>query len=56
MSNILLGSNNASMEDAIQAAKTANAHEFITSFPLGYDTEVGENGVQLSVSHVGNFH
>lgn len=48
MSNILLGSNNASINDAIQASKTANAHQFITSFPFGYNTQVGENGVQLS--------
>ena len=55
MSNILLGSNNASTEDAIQASKTANAHEFVTSFPFGYDTQVGENGVQLSVSCCSRF-
>lgn len=32
----------------IEAAKEANAHEFITKFPEGYATEVGERGTQLS--------
>jgi len=32
----------------IQAAKIANAHDFVTALPLGYNTEVGEKGVQLS--------
>ena len=31
-----------------EAAKLANAHEFITSFPQGYETSVGERGVRLS--------
>lgn len=31
-----------------QAARKANAHDFVISFPDGYDTEVGEKGVQLS--------
>mmetsp|Transcript_33085 Transcript_33085/g.55678 ORF Transcript_33085/g.55678 Transcript_33085/m.55678 type:complete len:725 (-) Transcript_33085:252-2426(-) len=38
----------ATMEEVIQAGKQANAHEFITSFPEGYDTVVGERGVRLS--------
>ncbi len=46
--NIAYGSPQASMEDIVQAAKAARAHEFITSFPQGYDTEVGERGVLLS--------
>jgi ABC-type multidrug transport system fused ATPase/permease subunit len=32
----------------LNAAKTANAHEFITGFPEGYDTLVGERGLALS--------
>eukprot|EP00123_Amoebidium_parasiticum_P014101 comp22331_c0_seq1/m.33194 comp22331_c0_seq1/g.33194 ORF comp22331_c0_seq1/g.33194 comp22331_c0_seq1/m.33194 type:complete len:778 (-) comp22331_c0_seq1:469-2802(-) len=36
------------MDEIMQAAKMANAHDFILTFPQGYDTEVGEKGVQLS--------
>ena len=35
-------------EELIAAAKTSNAHEFISSLPQGYDTTVGEKGIQLS--------
>ena len=46
--NIAYGKPNASMEEIIQAAKNANIHEFITSLPDGYDTDVGERGTRLS--------
>ncbi len=46
--NIAFGSNKASDEDIIQAAKTAQAHDFIIQFPDGYDTPVGERGTALS--------
>eukprot|EP00591_Stephanopyxis_turris_P010927 CAMPEP_0195510720 /NCGR_PEP_ID=MMETSP0794_2-20130614/3278_1 /TAXON_ID=515487 /ORGANISM="Stephanopyxis turris, Strain CCMP 815" /LENGTH=1038 /DNA_ID=CAMNT_0040638197 /DNA_START=13 /DNA_END=3129 /DNA_ORIENTATION=- len=40
--------NDTAMANAMQAAKLANAHSFITSFPNGYNTQVGERGLQLS--------
>ncbi|KAL5552730.1 hypothetical protein UlMin_040131 [Ulmus minor] len=46
--NILFGEEGASMEDVKEAAKAANAHEFIAKLPEGYDTQVGQFGVQLS--------
>ncbi|CAH9084109.1 unnamed protein product [Cuscuta epithymum] len=46
--NILFGKESASMEEVIEAAKASNAHNFISQFPLGYDTQVGERGVQMS--------
>jgi ABC-type multidrug transport system fused ATPase/permease subunit len=46
--NIQFGRRNAGMADIIQAAKTANAHEFIRQLPEGYDTVVYEEGVNLS--------
>jgi ATP-binding cassette, subfamily B (MDR/TAP), member 1 len=43
------GNVTTSLDDAvIAAAKAANAHEFITALPLGYETHVGEKGLQLS--------
>lgn len=46
--NIAYGKPDASREEIVAAAKTAAAHEFIMSFPDGYDTIVGERGVTLS--------
>lgn len=46
--NILFGNPEGSEEEIVAAAKSANAHEFITNLPQGYDTEVGERGVKLS--------
>jgi len=48
LENIAYGRLNATQEEIIQAAKRANAHEFISSFPEGYETLVGERGVKLS--------
>ncbi|TKC16037.1 ABC transporter ATP-binding protein [Robertmurraya kyonggiensis] len=47
-SNILIGKPNATDEEVIEAAKAANAHDFIMNLPQGYDTKVGERGVKLS--------
>jgi ATP-binding cassette subfamily B protein len=46
--NIRYGKLNATDEDVIAAAKKANAHDFISQLPKGYDTLVGERGVKLS--------
>ena len=46
--NIALGSLGASEAEIVAAAKAAHAHDFIMSFPAGYDTPVGEHGLQLS--------
>jgi ATP-binding cassette subfamily B protein len=46
--NIAYGRNGASMEEIARAAKLAQAHDFIMSFPDGYQTRVGERGVTLS--------
>ncbi len=48
MENIRYGNLDASDEDCIKAAKLANAHDFITRLPKGYDTELTANGSQLS--------
>ncbi|WP_314002549.1 ABC transporter ATP-binding protein [uncultured Paenibacillus sp.] len=46
--NILLGDPSAAEASIIDAAKRANAHDFIMQLPSGYDTEIGERGVKLS--------
>lgn len=46
--NIAYGRPGASQDKVEAAARKANAHAFITSFPQGYDTVVGERGIQLS--------
>ena len=46
--NILFGRPDAGQEDMIEAAKAANAHDFISELPQGYDTLIGERGVKLS--------
>ncbi|CAN0496686.1 unnamed protein product, partial [Scytosiphon promiscuus] len=45
---LLSASRDAGSQQVEEAARKANAHEFVTAFPDGYDTEVGEKGVQLS--------
>ena len=46
--NICWGNKDASDEDVIEAAKIAQAHDFISGFPEGYDTKVAEKGASLS--------
>lgn len=46
--NIRYGRPDASMEEIVEAAKQAHAHEFIIRLPAGYDTEIGQRGVKLS--------
>lgn len=48
MDNIRYGNPEANDEEVIRAAKRANAHEFIMSFPEGYHTDIGQRGVKLS--------
>ncbi len=46
--NIAYGKPDAEMDDVIEAAKSANIHSFIESLPEGYETQIGERGVNLS--------
>ncbi|NES82771.1 MAG: ATP-binding cassette domain-containing protein, partial [Moorea sp. SIO2B7] len=46
--NIAYGRENFTLEEIIEAAKRANAYEFIIDLPKGFDTEIGDRGVRLS--------
>lgn len=48
MENIRYGNPEATDDEVIHAAKRANAHDFIMSFPDGYDTDIGQRGAKLS--------
>ena len=48
LDNIRYGKPDATDEEVVRAAKNANAHEFIMSFPEGYHTDIGQRGVKLS--------
>ncbi|KAJ0389324.1 hypothetical protein P43SY_011715 [Pythium insidiosum] len=46
--NIAMGKPGASREEVMEAAKKANAYDFICNFPQGFDTDVGDRGAQVS--------
>lgn len=46
--NIAYGKPGATLDEVIEAAKNANAHDFIMSFPDGYNTDIGQRGIKLS--------
>ncbi len=48
LDNIRYGKRDATREEIIEAARKANAHDFIMSLPEGYDTDIGQRGVKLS--------
>ena len=48
LENLRWGNENATMEQVIEAAKAAEAHDFIMSFPDGYETDLGQGGVNVS--------
>ncbi|HPP11265.1 MAG TPA: ABC transporter ATP-binding protein, partial [bacterium] len=49
LENIAYGKPGATMEEIVEAARLANAHQFISAFPEGYDQQIGERGIRLSV-------
>ena len=51
MENIRYGNPDATDEDVIRAARNANAHEFVMSFPDGYDTDIGQRGANCRRGH-----
>ena len=48
LDNIRMGKENAALEEVEQAARAAQAHDFVTAFPEGYQTLIGRGGVNLS--------
>lgn len=52
LDNIRYAKPDASFEEIVNAAKTANCHDFITRMPDGYNTVVGERGYNLSAAKV----
>ncbi|TKY64230.1 ABC transporter B family member 19 [Spatholobus suberectus] len=48
LENVMMGKDNATKEEAIAACIAADAHSFISSLPLSYDTQVGDRGTKLS--------
>ena len=48
LENIRYGKPDATEEEVVEAAKNANAHDFIMSFPNGYQTDIGQRGIKLS--------
>lgn len=48
LDNIRYGKPDATMEEVVEAAKLANAHDFIMELPEGYNTNIGQRGVKLS--------
>lgn len=48
LENVMMGKENATKKEAINACIASNAHSFISGLPFGYDTQVGDRGTQLS--------